>query len=312
LTEENVLSYIDFMLKKPCNITVLLLLIIMITVMSTSLYSQGDSGLLKGLNEMSRDREVTVKKTVPAQDKAPNVKKRRKSLSQNSSIGKKASVDTEPPVTIDTLTEEGSEGEEAPKEPRQRFITILMQGGPVMIVIIFLQLVSLTIIIERFLYFTFKGYWGSRKVVRLLLQRAEKLPNLSREEIEDELNSLYGTIAARLEMGLPLLAGIGSVAPIVGFLGTVLGMIDAFSSIASASTVNAKVVASGIQVALITTAGGLVVAAPALIVYYFLSHILQGQGAEVDNTIVSISSRRKRLTEEGENSDEDERQVVYI
>lgn len=72
-----------------------------------------------------------------------------------------------------------------------------------------------------------------------------------------------------LERGLVVLATIANVAPLMGFLGTVAGMISAFDSIAEAGQVEAALVAGGIKVALITTATGLIVAVPVNIAYNF-------------------------------------------
>lgn len=72
-----------------------------------------------------------------------------------------------------------------------------------------------------------------------------------------------------LERGLVLLATVSSVAPLLGFLGTVAGMISAFGAIAEAGQVEATLVAGGIKVALITTAAGLVIAIPVNVAYNF-------------------------------------------
>lgn len=72
-----------------------------------------------------------------------------------------------------------------------------------------------------------------------------------------------------LERGLSVLATISNVAPLLGFLGTVAGMISAFGAIAEAGQVEASLVASGIKVALITTAAGLIIAVPVNIAYNF-------------------------------------------
>ncbi len=65
-----------------------------------------------------------------------------------------------------------------------------------------------------------------------------------------------------LERGLIILATVANVAPLVGFLGTVSGMVGAFEAIAQAEQVSAKLVASGISEALITTMTGLMIAVP--------------------------------------------------
>lgn len=72
-----------------------------------------------------------------------------------------------------------------------------------------------------------------------------------------------------LERGLVILATIANVAPLMGFLGTVAGMILAFAAIESAGNVEPSLVAGGIKVALLTTAAGLVIAIPVNIGYNF-------------------------------------------
>jgi biopolymer transport protein ExbB len=77
---------------------------------------------------------------------------------------------------------------------------------------------------------------------------------------------------AFLERGLNWITTVINIAPLIGFLGTVSGMIHAFEAIAAAEQVNAKLVASGISEALITTAAGLIIAIPCAAGYnYFVS-----------------------------------------
>jgi len=79
---------------------------------------------------------------------------------------------------------------------------------------------------------------------------------------------------ASLESGLVWLATVSNVAPLMGFLGTVIGMIEAFQAIEAAGEVEATLVAGGIKVALITTAAGLVIAIPVNIMHnYFVTRI---------------------------------------
>ncbi|MEX1258566.1 MAG: MotA/TolQ/ExbB proton channel family protein [Gemmatimonadota bacterium] len=88
---------------------------------------------------------------------------------------------------------------------------------------------------------------------------------------EDELEQAIdttGTIELGfLERGLVILATVANVAPLMGFLGTVVGMIMAFAAIESAGSVDPTNVAGGIKVALLTTAAGLVIAIPVNIGY---------------------------------------------
>ena len=79
-----------------------------------------------------------------------------------------------------------------------------------------------------------------------------------------------------LERGLVVLATVATVAPLMGFLGTVWGMIAAFGAIEAAGQVEASLVAAGIKIALITTAAGLLIAIPINIAYnYFVTRIDQ-------------------------------------
>lgn len=79
---------------------------------------------------------------------------------------------------------------------------------------------------------------------------------------------------ASLERGLVALATLSNVAPLTGFLGTVVGMIQAFQAIELAGEVEATLVAAGIKVALITTAFGLTIAIPINIAHnYFVTRI---------------------------------------
>lgn len=98
--------------------------------------------------------------------------------------------------------------------------------------------------------------------------------NYRGEDIESAVKSIGVIELGFLERGLTVLATIANVAPLLGFLGTVAGMISAFGAIAEAGQVEATLVAGGIKVALITTAAGLIIAIPVNIAYnYFVTRI---------------------------------------
>jgi len=95
-----------------------------------------------------------------------------------------------------------------------------------------------------------------------------------KDEIEKTIENAALYEMGRLERGLTVLATIANVAPLLGFLGTVTGMIASFDALAEAGLSNPGLVAVGIKEALYTTAGGLAVAIPVQIVYnYFMSRI---------------------------------------
>jgi biopolymer transport protein ExbB len=95
-----------------------------------------------------------------------------------------------------------------------------------------------------------------------------------RDDIEKTIENAALYEMGRLERGLVVIATVANVAPLLGFFGTVWGMIKSFDALAEAGLSNPGLVAAGISEALITTAGGLAVAIPAQLFYnYFMSRI---------------------------------------
>ncbi len=128
------------------------------------------------------------------------------------------------------------------------------------------------------------------------LLRSGRGPDAVKEAIETA-----GSIETSfLERGLVAIATVAQVSPLLGFLGTVSGMISAFAAIAAAEQVSAKVVASGIEEALITTATGLMLAIPASIAHsFFVSQIdrfvleMEEASAELVNELIEAEIVRE-------------------
>ena len=91
-------------------------------------------------------------------------------------------------------------------------------------------------------------------------------------------------VAPMLQKGVTALATIGSTAPFVGLLGTVIGVINAFVGIGSTGTGSIGAVSAGIAEALVETALGLFVAIPAVWFYNYLSNRLEYFNVEMDNS----------------------------
>lgn len=89
------------------------------------------------------------------------------------------------------------------------------------------------------------------------------------DEIERAIEGAGQHEASLLNSNLRVLGAIANLAPMMGLLGTVFGMIKAFNVISQSGSGNPSLVASGIAEALITTAAGLVVAIPALSLYHY-------------------------------------------
>lgn len=95
---------------------------------------------------------------------------------------------------------------------------------------------------------------------------------------------------SKLEKGLVVLATLTNVAPLLGFLGTVVGMIIAFQSIEAAGEVEATLVAGGIKVALLTTAIGLMIAIPVSIGHnYFV--------ARIDSLVIDMEESAQKMVD---------------
>ncbi len=103
------------------------------------------------------------------------------------------------------------------------------------------------------------------------------------ENVERALRRAATSEGTQLESMIPFLATVGSAAPFIGLFGTVIGIIDAFHSIANQGSANLATVAPGIAEALGTTAVGLVAAVPAVMAYNYFARRIKVLGAEMDS-----------------------------
>ena len=185
-----------------------------------------------------------------------------------------------------------------------QLMTLFADGGWMMYPLVLCSLVAVGVIIAKF-WTLWIAHSGTARVLReveeatlegdidgafqiaqdtpgpaaaILLAGLRRIQNgkMMAGELEAAI-ATTGTIELSfLERGLVILATIANVAPLMGFLGTVAGMILAFASIEQAGTVDATLVAGGIKVALLTTAAGLIVAVPINITYnFFITRIDQ-------------------------------------
>jgi biopolymer transport protein ExbB len=176
-------------------------------------------------------------------------------------------------------------------------LTLFADGGPMMYILVLCSLVALGVIIakswtlwvahrdtDRILEevegLTHKGEIdeairrciatpGPTSAILLVGLRRIREGQVAERELEQVINTTGAIELGFLERGLVVLATVANVAPLLGFLGTVAGMIMAFASIEAAGDVNPTMVAGGIKVALLTTATGLLIAIPTNIGYNF-------------------------------------------
>ncbi|MCX6610860.1 MAG: MotA/TolQ/ExbB proton channel family protein [Acidobacteria bacterium] len=128
------------------------------------------------------------------------------------------------------------------------------------------------------------------KVVVAGLQefKAHQMSNeISGETIEASKRALEraeAIVGAELKRGVSSLATIGSVGPFVGLFGTVVGIVNAFKGIASEKAAGLGAVAGGISEALVTTALGLFVAIPAVMMFNYFTNKVESFGIEMNNS----------------------------
>ncbi len=115
-------------------------------------------------------------------------------------------------------------------------------------------------------------------------EQSEEIPGDKIEASRRALDRAAAITHAELERGLSGLATIGSTAPFVGLLGTVIGIIDAFREIQGQQTTGVSAVAGGISEALVTTALGLTVAIPAVMMFNYFTSKIKAFDVEMDNS----------------------------
>ena len=188
-------------------------------------------------------------------------------------------------------------------------LSFFLKGGIVMWLLLGCSVIALAIIIERLI-----SYRRSRVNEEHLRSSIKNLLNQNRiEEAVKVCNNTGGPVAVILKAGLlnynegrqameesfeqeslfeipklekflPALATIASISTLLGFTGTVLGMIRAFNSIAQAAAASPSIVASGIAEALVTTAAGLLIVIPTIVFYHYFSHRVDRFALEIERS----------------------------
>ena len=196
-----------------------------------------------------------------------------------------------------------------PTEAQINIIDLAQKGGWIMIVLLVLSIIALFIFIQRFLIIRranksdesfmnrIKDYIHDGKIESAInlckktnspsAHMIEKgISRLGRDmkDVREAIENVGNIEVAKLEKGFSIMATIAAGAPMLGFLGTVTGMVRAFFDMANAGTnVDISLLSSGIYEALVTTVGGLIVGIIALFAYNYLV-------AQVDNVVNNLES----------------------
>ena len=113
--------------------------------------------------------------------------------------------------------------------------------------------------------------------------------NSSSEIIKEAIEETGRAVNHKLERYLSTLATIATVAPLLGLFGTIIGMVELFGSFTSSGH-DVAIFARGISIALYNTAGGIVVAVPAMIAYRFFR-------SKIDNLVIEMEQQAIKLVE---------------
>ncbi|MDR1556936.1 MAG: MotA/TolQ/ExbB proton channel family protein [Tannerellaceae bacterium] len=195
-------------------------------------------------------------------------------------------------------------------QAEMNLIDLSLKGGWIMIVLVLLSLVAIYIFIQRIIIIRRAGkedesfmnrikdyihegrvesalhlchttYTPSARMIEKGISRLGRPMN----DVLVAIENVGNLEVAKLEKGFPLIATIAGGAPMIGFLGTVTGMVRAFFDMANAGTnVDISLLSNGIYEALVTTVGGLIVGIIALFAYNYLV-------SQVDNVVNKMEAR---------------------
>lgn len=199
----------------------------------------------------------------------------------------------------------------------------LQQGGWTMVPLGLCSVVALAVAIERFLALRRRGvidprverlieeYRGEQSAEQAIMvcRRAHgpfariieeiiKARHLDNFELIETMNSIGRRQLGRLERGLTTLEIIAGISPLLGLLGTVLGIVTVFGAISVTGVGNPQVLSAGISKALITTVAGLTIAIPAVACHGLLSRRVEELAAEMHERATAFIMKLHALEQE--------------
>ena len=125
--------------------------------------------------------------------------------------------------------------------------------------------------------------------VSRIIEKGLKNFSLSATAIRETVNNSANLEIAQLEKGMPILSTIAAIAPMIGFLGTVTGMVQAFWQMANAgNNIDVSLLSGGIYEAMITTVGGLIVGIVALFSYNYLVTMVDKVQNDVEAQMIAF------------------------
>ncbi len=196
----------------------------------------------------------------------------------------------------------------------QALKTKFIEGGPgFMSLIIICLIIGLALAVERILYLSFAKINTKKLVAKVEealkeggIEKAKEVCRNTRgpvarvyydglmhydeglDVVEKHIISAGSVEQSQLESGLSWISLFIAIAPSLGFLGTVIGMINAFDAIQAAGDISPNVVAGGMKVALITTVGGLIVAMILQVFYNYILAKIESITIDMEDSSISL------------------------
>lgn len=167
-----------------------------------------------------------------------------------------------------------------------RLFHYIEQGGPVMYLLLVLNIIGFSLLFWK----TFSVVDARKNFETIISDLKNKLQSVvNSSETSVAITLLKDEVAMavyKLERGLNTIKIIATIAPLLGLLGTVLGILSAFKVISTQGMSDPSVFAGGIAMALITTVGGLIVAIPHFVGYNYLVGALDDHEIELEKRLV--------------------------
>lgn len=202
---------------------------------------------------------------------------------------------------------------EAITETKISLIEMVMKGGPIMIPLAILLVVSIYILVERLIILSKAGkklptlvmslkdmiHKGEIANARafcknlntpesLMIEQGVSRVGQSVQEIREAMNKSGANEIAKLEKNLNVLNIIGRIAPMFGFVGTIVGVIKIFYDISLAKTVEIEVISTGLYQKMVTSASGLVIGLIAFVSYHWINSRLDKLAHRLEDTQIQF------------------------
>ena len=208
---------------------------------------------------------------------------------------------------------QGNPGGDA-KNP-QNLLELLVMGGEMMIPILICSIIAVTVAIERFVNLRRRkvipsgfvsglsaalgtGFKNVDSAINYCVQGGSTIGQIFKaginklkdgpEAVEKAIEDAGAREIGKMKRKLRPLAAVATISPLLGLLGTVYGMIEAFQAASNAGQGKSDMLAEGIYVALVTTAAGLSLAIPVLIIHQILSGKVDSMVDEIDESAVEF------------------------